>query len=136
MWAWARYDFGLSDEEFGDLTPGEFNALCTRRNIRIRYERYANAITAAAVYNANRRSSDDAIVSAFDFVRDEQESEKQERLLKAKKFVRQALALPLGTSREKFLEVRIKVVADLKASGYDDATQIVDDCFPSLRENK
>ena len=133
MWAWARYDFGLSDEEFGDLTPGEFNALCTRRNIRIRYERYANAITAAAVYNVNRRSSDDAIVSAFDFVRDEQESEKQERLLKAKKFVRQALALPLGTPREKFLEVRIKVVADLKASGYDNATQIVDDCFPSLR---
>ena len=133
MWAWARYDFGLSDDEFGDLTPGEFNALCRRRNIRIRYERYANAITAAAVYNVNRRSSDDAIVSAFDFVRDEQESEKQERLLKAKKFVRQALALPLGTPREKFLEVRIKVVADLKASGYDDATQIVDDCFPSLR---
>jgi hypothetical protein len=130
----ARHDFGLSDEEFGGLTPGEFNALCKRRNIGIRYERYANAIVAAAVYNVNRHDADAPVVTAFDFVRDEKDSEAREKQLKAKRFVRQALALPLGTSREKFLEVRIKVVEDLKASGYENAVQIVDECFPSLKD--
>lgn len=129
----ARYDFGLNEDEFGDLTPGEFNALCKRRNVRIKYERYANAITASAVYNCNRADSDDPLVTAFDFVRDEREAEKREKHLKAKQFVKQALALPFATKREKFLEVRLKVIADLIAGGYEDAEQIVDECFPSLR---
>ena len=132
----ATYDFRLSMEEFEDLTPGEFRALCQRRNIRIKYERYSNAITAAAVYNVNRHEVDDPVVSAFDFVRDERDSEKREKLLKAKRFVRQALALPFGTTREKFLEVRGKVINDLKASGYDEAEQIVNGCYPSLKENE
>lgn len=81
----------------------------------------------------NRHDADAPIVSAFDFVRDEKEAEAKEKLLKAKRFVRQALALPLGTTREKFLEVRSKVINDLVASGYSDAIQIVDECFPSLK---
>jgi hypothetical protein len=128
----ARYDFLLSDEEFGDLTPGEFNALCKRRNIRIRYERYANALTAAAVYNCNRSDADSPVVTAFDFVRDDHDVEKREKLLKAKRFMKQSLALPLGTPREKFLEIRLKVIDDLKASGYANAEQIVNESFPSL----
>lgn len=129
----ARYDFGLSEEEFGELTPGEFSALCKRRNTRIRYERYANALTASAVYNCNRPNSDDPMVTAFDFVRDEKDAEKREKRNTAKKFVQQALALPLGTAREKFLEIRLKVINDLKASGYEDAEEIVNECFPSLK---
>lgn len=132
----ARYDFGLSDGEFGDLTPGEFNALCKRRNIAIRYERYANALTASAVYNVNRHDVDDPMLTAFDFVRDEKDSEARERLLQAKRFVKQALTLPLGTTREKFLEVKGKAIVDLKASGYSDAEQIVDEMFPSLKEDR
>jgi len=132
----AQYDFGLSDEEFGELTPGEFNALCKRRNIRIRYERYAHAITASAIYNCNRADADASIVTAFDFIRTEEDAEKLEKLNKAKRFIKQALALPLGTDRAKFLEVRGKVIQDLKASGYQDAEQIVDESFPSLKENE
>jgi hypothetical protein len=135
----ARYDFGLNDEEFGSLTPGEFNALCKRRNIKIRYERYANAITASAIYNCNCPDRDTPLVTAFDFVRDEKDTEKREKLLKAKRFVKDTLGgLPFGIERAKFLEMRFKVIADLVASGYDDAEQIVDECFPTLnpKENE
>ncbi|MGA9135549.1 MAG: hypothetical protein WB384_26360, partial [Candidatus Sulfotelmatobacter sp.] len=61
----ARYDLGLSVEEFEELTPGMFQALCKRRNIRIKYERYANAQTAAAVYNTARTKADDPMVHPF-----------------------------------------------------------------------
>jgi hypothetical protein len=133
----ARYDFCLSDEEFGELTPGEFQALCKRRNVRVKYERFANAQTAAAVYNVNRHSVDDPVVTAFDFVRTTEESEKKERLMTAKRFVRDALGgFPMSTTREKFLEVRGKVISDLKTSGYEDAEQIVDGQFPSLKSKE
>ena len=79
LWAVARYDLGLSDDEFGELTPAMFQALCNRRNVRIKYERFANAQTAAAVYNVNRVKADDPIISAMDFVRDEESSRKKER---------------------------------------------------------
>jgi hypothetical protein len=132
----ARFDFGLSDEEFEELTPGEFQALCKRRNIRIKYERYANAQTAAAVYNTSRYTADDPVVSAFDFVRDADAAEKLERIRKAKKFITQALSLPMSTSREKFLEIRTRVIEDLKASGYGDAEALVNQAFPSLKPKK
>jgi hypothetical protein len=130
----ARHDFGLSDEEFGELTPGEFRALCKRRNVRIRYERYAHALTASAVYNVNRHSADDPIISAFDFVRDEEASEKREHLLKAKRFVKKVIGgMPIMTPMEKLLEKRLAVIADLKASGYKDGEAIFDECFPHLK---
>ena len=49
-----------------------FSALCKRRNVKIKYERFANAQTAAAVYNVNRGKADDPIVQPFDFVRDDE----------------------------------------------------------------
>ena len=108
--------------------------LCKRRNVGIKCERFASAQAAAAIYNVNRSSVDDPLVTAFDFVRDEEQAEKKEKLLKGIKFVKKALGeLPMNTTREKFLEVRGKVIADLNASGYDNAEQIVDDCFPSLK---
>jgi hypothetical protein len=84
-----------------------FLELCKRRNVRIKYDRYASAMTAAAVYNVNRGDKDDPTVSAFDFVRSAESAEKKERRSKAKQFVKVALTLPFGTSREKYLEIRL-----------------------------
>jgi hypothetical protein len=132
-WAIAKYDLGLSLDEFWDCTPGVFQALCKRRNIRIKYERYAHAITASAVYNVNRHSADDPVISAFDFIRDEQSAVKQEKLRQAKQYIKQAIGnLPMTTSREKLLETRLKVIEDLRASGHADAEQLFTECWPSL----
>jgi hypothetical protein len=63
-----------------------FTALCRRRNIHFKYERYANAITASAVYNCNRASADAPILTAFDFVKEvdpeREQTEKIRRLIK------------------------------------------------------
>jgi hypothetical protein len=116
------------------MTPRMFLELCRRRNVRIRYERFANAQTAAAVYNVNRRSTDDPVVTAMDFVRDEAATEKREKVRTAKKFVKEVIGgLPMTTARGKFLETRLKVINDLRASGYEEAEQIFDECWPNLK---
>ena len=130
----AKYDLSLTWNEFEDLTPAMFQALCKRRNIRIRYERFANAQTAAAVYNTNRHSVEDPLVEPFDFIRDDESAQRKERLMKAKRYINRALgAFPLSTTREKILEIRQKAITDLKASGYADAEQIVNAMYPNLQ---
>lgn len=130
----ARYDFGLTDEEFADLTPGQFKELAKRRNIGIRYDRYANALTASAVYNTNRSSEESPILTAFDFIRDEEQAAKLEKLREAKRFIKTAIGqMPMTTPRAKFLEIRRKSIADLTASGYSNAVDIFDSVWPSLK---
>jgi hypothetical protein len=134
LWAIGRYDLGLSWEEFEELTPGMFQALCKRRNVRIKYERYAHGLTASAVYNVNRGSVEDPVVTGFDFVRDEASARNKEEMNKARRYIKRALGnLPVGTTREKCLEIRLRAIADVRASGRDDAEQIMDECWPSLK---
>ncbi len=133
----ARYDFGLSWSEFGDTTPRMFLALAARRNIRLRYERFAGAQAAAALYNVHRAKASDPAVTAFDFVLEEDEAERRERDARFRAYLAKALGrLPLGTPREKVLEVRRKAIADLAASGCEDAEAFVDAIFPHLRGGK
>lgn len=130
----ARYDFGLSLEEFAELTPGEFQALAKRRNTAIKYDRFANALTASAVYNTHRHNVDDPVISAMDFIRDDDKAEKREKVLKAKRFVNKVISsMPITTPRETLIEKRKKVIMDLKASGYENAEAIFDECWPSLK---
>ena len=136
LWAVARYDLCLSWEEFEELTPGMLQALCKRRNIGIKYDRFANAMTAAAVYNVNRGKADDPIWQPFDFIRDEESAQKKERLDTAKHFCRKVLNVPATTSREKIMEIRQKAIRDLIASGYENAEDIFDSCWPHLRQKK
>ena len=111
-----------------------FQALCKRRNVRIRYERYANSITAAAVLNVNRSSQDDPVVSAYDFVRDDESSQRKERLSQAKKFVSKIiLDLPTTSPRAKYLEKRASAIHDLIQAGYSNAEEIFNGCWPNLK---
>lgn len=111
-----------------------FLALCKRRNVRIRYERYASSISAAAIYNVNRHSNDDPVVKAFDFVRDDESIFKLEKLRKAKRYVKKAIGeMPWkSTSRQQYLAKRLVIISDLKADGYADAEQIFNVCWPNL----
>jgi hypothetical protein len=111
-----------------------FRALCKRRHVGIRYERYAHAITASVVANVHRTRDEDLIISPFDFVRDEESNQKLERKRKAKAFVNKIIkGLPITATRETLLDKRARAIADLQADGYVDAESIFDELFPHLK---
>ena len=133
LWSVARYDLGLGWEEFGDLTPALFTALCKRRNLRLKHERFANALTAAAVYNVNRSSSDNPIMTAFDFVRDEKSSQARAERLAIKAQIMQSVGgMPSDTPREKFMEIRARVISQLNSKGRTDGEALWAECWPTL----
>ena len=111
-----------------------FSALCARRNIRFKHERYANAQTAAAVYNCNRASADSPMLTAFDFVRDEKEAAIRSERQNVKNIIKQVIGqMPSNTPKEKLQEVRSKCIASLTAQGRTDAEQLFNECWPSLK---
>jgi hypothetical protein len=130
----ARFDLGLTMDEFWELTPGMFQALCKRRNIAIKYDRYANALTASAVYNANRSSEESPVVYPFDFIRDEESAKRLEKIREGKRYIRKVIGgLPMTTPRSKFLEIRRKAIADLTTSKFEDAEALFDSVWPHLK---
>ena len=72
LWAVARYDLGLSDREFGELTSVEFEALLDRRTEERNRAQLNAGIVAAAICNAFR-GQDSKPVSPIDFVPDYKE---------------------------------------------------------------
>lgn len=130
----AKYDLRLTWEEFEELTPGMLRALCKRRNIRIKYERFAHAMTASAIYNSNRTSDDQPLVQAMDFVRDEEQAAKREQSLSFKRFINDSIKnVPMNAPRSKFLEVRRSVIEKLAANGCANAEAMFDAKWPSLK---
>jgi hypothetical protein len=127
----------LTWEEFEELTPGLFQELAKRRNVGIRYDRYANALTASAVYNVNRNSEDAPVIAAFDFVRSEEESDKIEQLQVFKRHIKMVIGnLPMTATRTKFLEVRRECLGHLTQSGCKNAEALFDEVWPSLKPTK
>lgn len=134
MWAVARYDLQLSWEELSDLTPSMFRSLCERRNIRFKHQRFTAGMTAAAVYNVNRTSPDAPMLSAFDFVRDEESSRKKAERDQILSTIKKVVgSMPGDTPREKLLEVRRRTIASLKSQGRQDAEELFDSCWPTLK---
>ena len=114
-----------------------FLALWKRRNVAIKYERYANAQTAAAVYNVNRGSEDAPILHPMDWVRDDEAARKKEKRDKFKAYARKVIGgLPMTTPMEKVVEVRAKAIKDLEAAGCKDAVTVMDSVWPHLKEQK
>jgi hypothetical protein len=108
--------------------------LAKRRNVAIRYDRYSNALTAAAVYNVNRGSVEDATVTAFDFVRPEDEALKLEKVREGHRHIKKVIGgLPMMTPRPRLLEVRRKAIEDLKTSGYADPEAMFNSVWPHLK---
>jgi len=131
LWAIADYDLHKSLEEFEELTPGMFYALCKRKTIRFKYERLAHAITASAIYNVNRANSDSPLVQPLDFVREVNPEEEQTREIK--QLIKQAVGqAPEGTTYEKFQEIRSRTIASLTTQGRSDAEELFNECWPSL----
>jgi hypothetical protein len=121
----------LTWEEFEDLTPSQFNALTKRRNVRFKHERFANALTAAAVYNVNRTSAETPTISAWDFIRTVDPAQEQRDGIK-KMILKVVGDLPCDTPRAKLLELRAKVVNSLTAQGCKNGAGIWAECWPAL----
>lgn len=133
LWAVARYDLGLSWPEFEDLTPGMFWELCKRRDMARKHERFANALTASAVYNSRRTSEEQPIITAYDFIRDPESSRKREEIETLKRQIReQVTMLPVSTPRAHFMAMRERIIATLEAQGRTDAKELWAECWPSL----
>jgi hypothetical protein len=108
-----------------------FTALCKRRNIHFKYERYANAITASAVYNCNRSSADAQILTAYDFVKED--SPEREQTEKIKRLIKEVVGhMPADTTRERLLEVKGRSIASLNEQGRTDAAELWQECWPNL----
>jgi hypothetical protein len=72
----ARYDLGLSSEEFDDLSPKEFDALLERHKEHIKRDDYRAGLVAAMVLNAQRGKKDAKIWQPGDFFPDLKVAEK------------------------------------------------------------
>lgn len=132
----ARYDLGLTWDEFGELTPTMFKALCHRRNVHMKHTRYANALTAAAVYNVHRPTQETEMLTAFDFVRDEKASRALMEVRTLKRQILEAVGqMPTNTPREKFMRLRENIISQITALGRTDAKELWAECWPSLTPN-
>lgn len=67
MWAIARFDFGLTDDEFGDLTYKLFDALVARKESEEKKQFMRTGMVASAVMNFSM-CHPDKHVSMMDFV--------------------------------------------------------------------
>jgi tetraacyldisaccharide-1-P 4'-kinase len=124
----ARFDLGLSLEEFGQMTPRMFDALLERRHIEFRYQLLAAATVAATVINVNRRPSDPP-VSPYDFVIEETPRDL------AKKNIASLFAM-VGTGEpERFDNMRRRAIAGLKQEGFSDAEEIFREVFSAWKDN-
>ena len=137
MWAIARYDFGLTQEEFGRLTPGMFKALLSRKQARFREQLYLAGITASMVWNMTPKKSDKAL-SPWDFVPDPEAETRRDEL---KRNVSAFFGMIVESGANKVFDVegvRKKIVDKLKGKGHDDVEEVVDEVFVAwkLRREK
>ena len=114
-----------------------FKALCARRNIRFKHERFLAGMTAAAVYNVNRASAESPVFTAFDFVRSAEDSERKAETDGIKSMIKSVIGqLPNDVTRERLLDIRSRTIKSLMTQGRKDAEVLFDSCWPSLSETK
>lgn len=110
-----------------------FTALCKRRNVRLKQDRFANAITAASIYNVHRAGTDAELVTPFDFVRDAAQTEELDKVRLLKRQIRDAVTrMPNNTTREAFLKIRKNVIAGIEKLGRTDGAELWAECWPTL----
>ncbi len=115
MWAIGRFDLGLTDRQFGELTPAMFEALLLRKHEDHKRRCFYAGLTAAAVYNANPfRGKDAKAVSPLDF-RPSDKAAKAQCLKEQIAVFTVALGCGPGSPRSKSkIEHRRSKVANLK----------------------
>jgi hypothetical protein len=74
------------------------------------------------------------MITAFDFVRNETDSAKLEKIREGKKYIKKVIGeLPMSTPRSKYLDVRRRAIIDLAASKYEAPEALFDSVWPHLK---
>lgn len=111
-----------------------FSALCRRRNVRIRYERYAHALTASAVYNT---SAGKHVANPMDWIREGAAAKRYDERMKIKEFISGVISrMPPQTTFEQLLEVKRKALIDIVNTGvvdHEEAERMFDAIWPTLK---
>lgn len=97
----ARFDLQLTEEEFGELTPGLFEALVTRKQAADKADYARAGIVAAAVIN-HSMSPPEKAVHPLDFVPGESKKDREAFDLSSMTPEAQAKAVKGMFTRKKF----------------------------------
>jgi hypothetical protein len=139
LWSIAKFDLGLTWEEFAELTPSMFKALRKRQEIQFRHTCLAVAINAADYRNAHRQDSGDRLWSPLDFIVAENEQNPEREQVKqniASAFgMLMSMRKPISPKERQPLTVeemktwRKKIVRDLISQGWsvEEADAIFDE---------
>ena len=118
MSIFARYWFGFTIEEFGDLTPREFWDFWQQRQIAFRRECYLQGITASMIAAAHGAEN----VTPFHFIgKTAEEAQRDEIILALKKSHEMLAAVAPG----RLPQARASCLASLQAQNIPDSEQIV-----------
>jgi hypothetical protein len=130
LWSIAQFDFGLSLEEFGRLTPGMFQALQERRQVQFRHHCLYAGIVASTLINI-KLPKDSTPVSPYDFFvgASEAEDESERELEEIKKNIVSAFSMFPNPTPDKLQELHERSVKSLKERGYADAEKIMAELF-------
>jgi hypothetical protein len=131
----ARYDFGMTWEEFGRTTPGMFLALMKRLNVRFRHDCYTAGIVASMIANVNRKNDQAKVWSPFDFVPDA-ERDKRRGELKKQILALFGTLLEFNKSPDAIDKARDLVIARLTKAGHTDVEGVFDEVFPHWEKKK
>lgn len=124
----AVFDFHLSSSEFGRMTPGMFAALLERRAFRFRTQSYLAGLVAATVYNSAPRGAGSQPASPYDFVPQPAADAERDEIKRNIAALFSAVQIRTPQQAEK---LRQRALAGLKAEGYADAEEIVNELFPA-----
>lgn len=76
-------------------------------------------------------------MTAFDFIRDEKDAAKRERVREAKRYIQKVIGgMPMTTPLARFHEIRLNAIKDLLASGHQNAEELFDEVWPHLKPAK
>ena len=131
----ARYDFGMTTQEFGRTTPGMFAALIKRQSVRFRRECYLAGITAAMIANVNRQDEHAKVWNPFDFVPDRDRDVKRNKLREQIMSIIRPL-MEFNSAPEALDKARAGIVSNLIKAGHEDVEEVFDEMFPYWQKVK
>lgn len=135
MWALCRAEYGISCEEFQELTLAQIEALEERRAITVRHARFNAALISSTLVNLNRPPDSEAL-SPFDFLAGYERDPEEEERRAARNAVKKAVAIAFTEMRhlppERIQAEKVAMIARMREDGVDDPEELIREVFPGL----
>jgi hypothetical protein len=127
-WSIAKYDLGLTENEFWKLTPEMFKALRKRQEVEFRKQCFVSAIVAADYRNAHRTESSQQVWSPLDYVSCEEDGVNDERE-QAKMNAKNVYLMMGSLTPEQAASQKAKTIDGFIKAGFEDAEQMFEEMF-------